>query len=181
MAGAPAAVDQKLPAIKPPRRSSASVTIGEAARRSEFSIRTLRFYERRGILAPTARSTGGYRLYSEVDLRRLDFIRRAKALGLSLSEIRELVVATQRNTCAMTRPLLLRVLDERIQGTAWQIEALTRLKHELERSRRALARRPPTDHRVGYCSCLSEDGRLSTIKLKQMAARRGSTDVTPRR
>jgi hypothetical protein len=55
----------------------------------------------------------------------------------------------------MTRPRLLSVLDGRIRQTAEQIVTLTRLKKELERRRRELARRPPADHGRGYCSCFS--------------------------
>lgn len=134
------------------------MTIGQASRRSGFSIKTLRFYERRGLFAPATRSAGGYRLFTEADLRRLEFVRQAKALGLTLDEIQELMKATRERTCAMTRPLLLQVLDRRISDTSRQIKALSELRRTLQRSRRALSRRPPTDHRLGYCSCLSADG-----------------------
>src|SRR5262245_18584862 len=50
-----------------------SLTIGEVARRSGFSIKALRFYERRGLLPASGRSAGGFRLYSEADLHRLEF------------------------------------------------------------------------------------------------------------
>lgn len=135
------------------------MTIGQASRRSGFSIKTLRFYERRGLLAPSTRSAGGYRLFTEADLRRLEFVRQAKTLGLTLNEIHELMKATRERTCAMTRPLLLHVLDRRISDTSRQIESLTQLRRTLQRSRRGLSRRPPMDHRLGYCSCLGTDGR----------------------
>lgn len=132
------------------------LTIGEVARRSGFSIKALRFYERRGLLPPSGLSPSGYRLYSEADLRRLDFIRQAKALGLALDQVRDLVSAAREQSCSMTRPRLLSVLDERIRQTARQIETLTRLKKELERRRGVLARKPPTDHRLGYCECFAD-------------------------
>lgn len=138
--------------------SRGSLTIGEVARRSGFSIKALRFYERRGLLPAAGRSAGGFRLYREADLHRLEFIRQAKALGLRLDKIRELVVTARERTCSMTRPLLLRLLDERLRQTADQIETLTRLKKELLRRRRSLARRPPTDHGQGYCGCFQESG-----------------------
>lgn len=139
-------------------RSSAgpALTIGEVARRSGFGIKALRFYERRGILPAAGRSPGRYRLYTEADLRRLEFVRQAKALGLALDEIRELVVAAREQSCSMMRPRLLSVLDARIRQTAQQIETLARLKEELERRRRALTRRPPSDHGRGYCTCFEE-------------------------
>jgi len=140
-----------------------SLTIGQIARRSGFSIKALRFYERRGLLPPFARTAGGFRLYSEVDLHRLEFIRQGKALGLSLEQISDLIVSARRQSCSMTRPRLLSVLDERIRQTAGQIETLSRLKKELEKRRRALARRPPTDHARGYCACFEGSARASLI------------------
>jgi len=136
------------------------LSIGEVSKRTGFSVKSLRFYERRGLLAPSGRSPGGYRLYAEADLHRLEFIREAKALGLALDQIRELMVATRERSCRMTRPLLVRVLDGRIAQTSSQIETLRRLRQRLQRRRRALARRAPTDHRLGYCACFSDSGAL---------------------
>jgi len=132
------------------------MTIGEVSRRSGFTIRTLRFYERRGVLPPTARRPSGYRLYGDVDLRRLAFIRQAKALGLTLDAIRELVVAARQRNGAPTRDRLLRMLDERIDQTTQQIETLTGLRKELHRRRRALRLRPRRHRGRGYCTCLQK-------------------------
>lgn len=143
--------------------SAPPLTIGEVATRSGFSIKALRFYERRGLLPPSGRSAGGFRLYGEADLHRLEFIRQAKTLGLSLDHIRELLASARTQTCSMTRPRLLGVLDERIRQTALQIEMLSRLKKELERRRRILARRPPTDHARGYCACFEGSSGVALI------------------
>jgi DNA-binding transcriptional MerR regulator len=61
--------------------------IGVLAGRSGLSVKTLRYYENLGLLPAIARSEGGYRLFAEESLRRLEFIRRLKTLGLSLEEI----------------------------------------------------------------------------------------------
>jgi DNA-binding transcriptional MerR regulator len=61
--------------------------IGVLAGRSGLSVKTLRYYEDLGLLPAIARSEGGYRLFAEESLRRLEFIRRLKTLGLSLEEI----------------------------------------------------------------------------------------------
>jgi len=169
-------------------RSSApptdSLTIGEVARRSGFSIKALRFYDRRGLLPASGRSAGGFRLYGEADLHRLEFIRQAKALGLQLDKIRELLVTARERTCSMTRPLLLRILDERLRQTSGQIETLTHLKKELVRRRRTLARRPPTDHGQGYCACFEESGAVALVRRilpKQVAgAPAAAHDRSPR-
>ncbi|MFQ5828444.1 MAG: MerR family transcriptional regulator [Candidatus Methylomirabilia bacterium] len=154
-----AALDLQTPRRGGRHRSSQAgpITIGEAARRSGFTIKTLRFYERRGLLPVSGRSPGGYRLYTEIDLHRLQFIREAKALGLPLDQIHELMVATREQACSMTRPKLLTLLDKRIEQTVAQIRALRWLKRELESRRQQLARRPLTDHRQGYCACLGAE------------------------
>lgn len=67
-------------------------SIGQLAKRAEVAIDTVRYYERIGLMRPAARLSSGYRRYGETELRRLWFIRRAKALGFSLDEIEELLV-----------------------------------------------------------------------------------------
>ncbi|MFD7665615.1 MerR family transcriptional regulator [Streptomyces sp. NPDC059788] len=70
--------------------------IGEVAARTELSLRTIRHYEETGLVIPSARSQGGFRLYTEADVARLMVIRRMKPLGFSLEEMRELLAATDR-------------------------------------------------------------------------------------
>ncbi|MEU9503075.1 MerR family transcriptional regulator [Streptomyces sp. NPDC048196] len=70
--------------------------IGEVAERTELSLRTIRHYEETGLVIPSARSQGGFRLYTESDVARLMVIRRMKPLGFTLDEMRELLAATDR-------------------------------------------------------------------------------------
>ncbi|MEV0265698.1 MerR family transcriptional regulator [Streptomyces sp. NPDC050617] len=70
--------------------------IGEVAERTELSLRTIRHYEESGLVVPSARSQGGFRLYTEADVARLMVIRRMKPLGFSLEEMRDLLSATDR-------------------------------------------------------------------------------------
>ncbi len=72
----------------PSRRDGLS--IGELCARTGLSPRTVRYYEEQGLLPNVRRRVGGRRVYGEDELERLRFIRRLKALGLSLAEIREL-------------------------------------------------------------------------------------------
>ncbi|MES7707481.1 heavy metal-responsive transcriptional regulator [Cutibacterium acnes] len=65
--------------------------IGEVARRVGIPIDTVRYYERNGLLPPPARRASGYRDYHDSDIARLNFVLRAKALGFTLVEIRELL------------------------------------------------------------------------------------------
>lgn len=68
-----------------------AMTIGALARAAGVGIDTVRFYEREGLLPPPARRASGYRQYTPATAQRLRFIRRAKELGFSLDEIRDLL------------------------------------------------------------------------------------------
>jgi len=88
--------------------------VGEVARRSGVGVETLRFYERSGLLDRPARTENGYRHYGEEVLERLDFIKRAQALGFTLDEIGR-VIAEKRagqTPCAEVREIVRRRLQE---------------------------------------------------------------------
>ena len=72
------------------RSGVSGMTIGKLAAAEGVSVETVRFYQRRGLLAEPPRRGAGYREYSEADRARLVFIRRARALGFTLSEIADL-------------------------------------------------------------------------------------------
>jgi DNA-binding transcriptional MerR regulator len=65
--------------------------IGQVADRTSLSLRTIRFYEENGLVRPTSRTDGGFRLYSEDDVARLEVIKRMKPLGFSIEEMQELL------------------------------------------------------------------------------------------
>jgi Cu(I)-responsive transcriptional regulator len=73
------------------RPDTPRLTIGALAQRAGLGAETLRYYERLGLLAPARRTASGYRQYDAQALERLDFIRRAQALGFSLAQIGELL------------------------------------------------------------------------------------------
>jgi DNA-binding transcriptional MerR regulator len=90
-----------------PDTSEAYLQIGEVAERTSVTQRTLRFYEEKGLLRSPTRMEGGFRLYSEDDVRRVEHIRRLQnLLGLSLAEIKEMVEAEEilRELKAQYRP-----------------------------------------------------------------------------
>lgn len=70
---------------------TATMQIGELADRTEMSLRTIRHYDEVGLLTPSGRSEGGFRLYTHDDYLRLMVIRRMKPLGFSLDEMAELL------------------------------------------------------------------------------------------
>lgn len=106
----------------------AEIQIGELAAIAGMSLATLRHYDEVGLVSPSRRSPGGFRLYSEADVERLLLIRRMKPLGYSVDEMRQVLLA----------------VDELERGGAVSDEALSRLDDILAgaRDRRAdLARK----------------------------------------
>jgi DNA-binding transcriptional MerR regulator len=65
------------------------IKIGELAQRSRVGVDTVRFHERQGLLPKAQRLESGYRVYAAGDVQRLGFVRRARALGFTLPEIRD--------------------------------------------------------------------------------------------
>lgn len=93
--------------------------IGDLAARAALSRDTLRYYERLGLLEHPLRTSGGFRLYSEATLDRLQFIKRAQAVGFSLGEVREIITFAGRGSarCQQVQDLVaekLADLDERL-------------------------------------------------------------------
>lgn len=74
-----------------------TLSIGSVAKQSGFSIDTIRFYERSGLLPEPERKPSGYRIYRPTILVRLRFIQRAKELGFTLEQIAELLALSEDN------------------------------------------------------------------------------------
>jgi DNA-binding transcriptional MerR regulator len=84
------------PATSQPEQEQAYLQIGEVAERTGVTQRTLRFYEEKGLLKPPSRLEGGFRLYSEDDVRRVERIKRLQTLlGFTLADIKEMVEADE--------------------------------------------------------------------------------------
>lgn len=107
----------------------ASFTIGEVARRAGVGIETVRFYERRGLLAEPSRRQSGYRQYTDDAVRRLAFIKRAKTLGFTLTEIAELI-ALQLEP-GTTRAELREKAVAKLHGVEEKIRDLQRIRAAL--------------------------------------------------
>jgi DNA-binding transcriptional MerR regulator len=86
-----------------PENLMESIGIGTLAKRAGVSIDTVRYYERGGLLAPKTRLASGYRRYSELEVARLRFIRRAQALGFTLKEVRELLALSKQRDVARVK------------------------------------------------------------------------------
>lgn len=105
--------------------------IGDVATRSGLSVKTVRYYEDIGLLAPTVeRSDSGYRLFAPSVINRLAFVKRAQSLGLSLSEIREILNISDRGELPCDE--VKQHLALKVEAINQQINALQLLKSELQ-------------------------------------------------
>jgi len=108
-----------------PRGEQDALRIGEAARAAELDPRTLRYYEQIGLVRASRRTSAGYRLYSGREVEALRFVRRARALGLSLREAGELLTTWARGErpCRELDAILRRRLDE-VEARIRELRAL---------------------------------------------------------
>jgi DNA-binding transcriptional MerR regulator len=132
--------------------------IGEVAERTGLSLRTIRYYEEVGLVRPSARTPGGFRLYTEPDVARLSLVRRMKPLEFSLEEMRDLLASLdaldaldaaeetgQDRDAQLQRLAMFRVAaDERCQALREQLETAEEfaasLRREIARQRRLVGR-----------------------------------------
>jgi len=129
-----------------------SFTIGEVARRAEVGVDTVRHYERLGLLPPPARRLSGYRQYADADVRRLRFIRRAKALGFSLEDIRSLLELSADGDRGV------RGVHARAQARLDDIEARIAELQRMRRGLKKLVDACPGDGRLDGCPILAALG-----------------------
>ena len=104
--------------------------IGELAKRAEVPIDTVRYYEREGLIPPPVRRASGYRDYMDSDVDRLRFMRRAKGLGFTLHEIRELLSLTAMSGDDMSA--LNAQTQAKLRDVEDRIHSLTRIREALQ-------------------------------------------------
>lgn len=96
---------------------TASLSIGALAQAAAVTVETIRFYQRRGLLAEPKKPLGGHRRYEPSVARRIAFIKRAQELGFTLQEVKALLLLEDGQSCAETRALAeqkLAIIDERL-------------------------------------------------------------------
>lgn len=108
------------------------LTIGKVAGEAAVNIQTVRYYERRGLLAPATRTDSGYRLYAPEAVRVIRFIRNAQGLGFSLEEIARLLRLRVGRTvqCGKVKKQAearLRIVQDKIGGLRAMEEVLQRV------------------------------------------------------
>ena len=104
-----------------------SIGIGTLAKRAGVSIDTVRYYEKSGLLAPESRLASGYRRYSDEQVSRLRFIRRAQELGFTLKDIRELLGISKQRDVAKVK----RAAEKKLADVEARLVALTRMRDGL--------------------------------------------------
>ena len=121
--------------------------IGQLAKRVGVAVDTVRYYERSDLLSPTGRLASGYRRYGEAELKRLRFIRRAKALGFTLAEIRGLLsLSAERNVAKVKR-----AAEAKLANIEQRIDELERIGSGL----RTLIQACPGHGRAEACPILN--------------------------
>ncbi|MEX2291251.1 MAG: MerR family transcriptional regulator [Mycobacteriales bacterium] len=93
---------------------SGHVQIGDVAERTGLSLRTIRWYEEVGLVPPSARTSGGFRLYTDADIERLELVKRMKPLDFTLEEMRDLLLTVDQLDDPTTRAAERSALRERL-------------------------------------------------------------------
>jgi DNA-binding transcriptional MerR regulator len=152
-------------------------TVSQVAHVVGLPARTVRYYARVGLVAPSRHTATGYGLYEPEDEGRLRFVRQAKAFGFSLSDIRQLLAAAENGCCEQVVPELQQLLQDKIAALDASITELQafrqradplRRRHRqrlrMQRARCVLRlpqRRPtptrplPTPRNITMCDCCS--------------------------
>lgn len=133
--------------------------IGEASKRLGLNPRTLRYYESIGLLTPKGRTEGGFRVYTDQDLERLDFIRKAQRLGFRLGEIREIIGFRDQGMppCDYVRELI----EQKRMEVDRRIAELRELKATLDGLAASAAVQPRGGPEEGQGICHIIEGYLS--------------------
>lgn len=121
------------------------------ADRVAVSPDTVRYYEKAGLLPKPSRSANGYRIYGPADVGRIEFIKAGQAVGLKLTDIKQLLEIRDHGDCPCGHTK--KILDERIEETRAEIERLATLKRNLERMKRT-----SKDGRYQWCCPEKEVG-----------------------
>jgi len=127
--------------------------ISELARRSGFSPSTLRYYETVGLLAEPDRTEAGYRIYDDDAVERMRFVSRAKAMGLSLAAIAELVALWADGPCPPVQARLRHLLEAKAGEVRAQLGELTTFAVQLDHLLRSLEATDPADLCGPGCGC----------------------------
>ncbi|HEY5866605.1 MAG TPA: MerR family transcriptional regulator [Candidatus Tectomicrobia bacterium] len=132
------------------------LTVGQLAQATGVPAKTIRYYEQVGVLPVPRRSDAGYRHYARHDVHRLLFMRRARALGLSLASLKALTAELDSGECLTMRPRLHALVTEQLRTVQQQIAECQLLARQLTQVLQRLQTAAPVSHADG-CHCLGSD------------------------
>jgi len=124
--------------------------IGEIAKLADVTPDTIRYYEKQQMMDHGGRTDGGFRLYTDHDLKRLKFIRHARQLGFTLESIRELLsirIDPEHHTCQESKS----IVQARLSEVEARIEEMQAMRRSLQKLNDACC---GTAHSSVYCSIL---------------------------
>ena len=119
---------------------ASELTIGRVAKLAGVNVETIRYYQRRRLIAEPDKPHMGYRRYPSDIVKHIRFIKRAQALGFTLEEISELLRLEEARACAETRALAshkIRLIDQKLTGLAAMRKALAGLVQQCDRKQPA--------------------------------------------
>jgi DNA-binding transcriptional MerR regulator len=155
-----------------------AMRIGELAQACGVNPRTIRYYEAFGLLPEAVRAPSGHRVYSGRDLHRLQFIRRAKHIGLPLDSIRQITTYADTGSCQHLRPRLKELIAAQLAEIGNRITELRALGRDLRTHQAALCESRVIPNKGASCSCLDEPSQrranLPTAALVRRPPRRKS-------
>lgn len=114
------------------------LTIGRVAKRAGVNVETIRYYQRRGLIAEPDKPHMGYRRYPSDIVKHIRFIKRAQALGFTLNEVAVLLRLEEARACAKTRALAahkMDVIDQKLTGLTAMRKALAGLVRQCDAGR----------------------------------------------
>ncbi|CAN5666653.1 hypothetical protein BH20ACT11_BH20ACT11_03280 [soil metagenome] len=139
-----------------------ALKIGEVARLAGVPAKTLRYYEEIGLISPSGRTEAGYRLYGNRELEQIEFVRRAKLMGLSLEQIQGLVQTVEEGMPGEVFRRLEELLDRKLEETERKMEDLRAFRESLLQYRERVSEadeqsicRCAQRGEWEYCGCVS--------------------------
>lgn len=148
-----------------------SMTIGQLAERAGVGIETVRFYERSGLIEEPPRRASGYRQFPEESVGRLQFIRRAKSLGFSLKEVRQLLEVRVDSSCPCTE------VEQRLEAKLVEIDAKIRDLRAMKQALVELASSCKQQPSPSDCPVLESWSEVR--KASKLVASRKTSAITP--
>jgi DNA-binding transcriptional MerR regulator len=106
-------------------------SIGETARLTGLSTKTIRFYEDEGVISSAVRTDNGYRTYSEAAIEELKVLKYARDLGLPLSEIKKLILGCDSGDCQHSREYIQKSIKSYLGLLETRIDQMETLRQKL--------------------------------------------------